>query len=270
MKARLAAVVFSVLPLCVFGNIQVVRLDKSPYNERVIIHRMYTERDVLGGRDNPLVMQVVDFPLGVFLASKPNGFRGLREYGTGSTILVWVYAPDGTQKRFYIYKQDAPPFVEPRTYFKENYRKAFTDSDGIPHGKVVVIAILVNSYGESIKAYNAQKTLVVDYGEKSGENSFVEGLDRPYLIYNEPYGTFRKGDPIILDFYVENVSLGRDAYSVEVFVDGKKEDTVYEWAPYKMIGFSSGRHEVEIVLRDPDGKVVKQPFGPQKNTIRVR
>ena len=249
-------------------EIEVIRMEKAPYSEKAVIHQMYTENKSgkLGGRENPLVMQVIDFPVGVFLPSKPEWLRGMRENEQGSVILVWVYGANGYQKRFYLTRQNGTPFVEGRTYFKDTFRKYFESGD-LPSGEAVVSANLVNAYGESVKTFKATRTIVANASEKN--STLEQGLKKPHLVYNEPYGNFRNGQPIMLDFYVCNADLGRDAYRVELYIDGNHEETLYEWTPYKIRGLKPGRHEIQLVLLDPSGKKMSEPFGEQKNVILI-
>lgn len=254
------------------SKIEVVRLDKTPYNERAIIHKMYTEKGIVGGKEAPLVLQVIDFPLGVNLPNKPEWLRGMRENGNGSTILLWVYGSGQFQKRFYLSKDDATPFTEDQTYFKDKFRKFFGSQDlvGLSSGKIVATAILVNACGESLKTFKATKTVVLDYLARSTDDQGMQqSTSKPHLVYNEPYGNFRVGQPVLLDFYVFNADIGRDAYRVDLYIDGKKEETLYEWAPYKLTNLSPGRHEVQLFLMDRSGNRLDEVFGEQKNTIMV-
>src|SRR3989338_5621272 len=188
-------------------NIEVTRMDKAPYSEKAVIHQMYSEnKNKILGKGNPLVMQIIDFPVGVFLPSKPEWLKGMRENEQGSVILLWVYGASGFQKRFYLTRANGTPFVEGRTYFKDNFRKYFDASD-LPSGTAVVTAILVNAYGESLKTFKATKTIISP--EKGDNTDLQKKLKQPYLIYNEPYGNFKNGQPIMLDFYICNADLGR-------------------------------------------------------------
>lgn len=253
-------------------KIEVLKMNPSYYNENAIIKRMYTEDGVLNSK-SPLVLQVGEFPIGVSLPNPAEWLKGMRENGNGSTILIWVYGNNKFQKRFYLSKDDATSFIEDKTYFKDRFRKYFDSSDlpGLEGEKIAITAILVNAFGESLKISRATKSIVVDYmkkGEK-GDNTLEKALKSPHLVFNEPYGNYRPGQPIMVDYYVYNADIGTDAYTVELYIDGKKEEILYEWAPYRVKNLPPGIHEFKLVLIDPQGKPAPEPFGEQKNSILV-
>jgi hypothetical protein len=251
--------------------IEVFKMKESPYNENAIIRRMYAENNLIGAK-HPLVLNVADFPISVSLPNRPEWLKGFRENSNGSVILIWVYAENGYQKRFYLTKDDTLSFIEDKTYFKDKFKKYFTskDLDGLSACEVGVTSILVNGYGESLKTPKATKTLEVFYKEKTAKNPKIkEGMDAPRLVYNEPYGNFQANAPIMCDFYVYNTEIGSDACTVELYIDGVLEEILYEWAPYKLMNLAPGRHEVELVLVGKDKKPILNPFGRQKNVILV-
>ena len=138
-----------VLCAAALSAVEIVKIPSTPYNERAIIKSMYAETGKLGGKKNPLVLQTVDFPLGVMAQGKTETLKGYRQNANGSTILLWVYGP-GEQYRLSIVKQDATPFVENYAYFKDRIRKVLPVLT-----EYTVFAMFLNSYGESIKAGNA-------------------------------------------------------------------------------------------------------------------
>lgn len=252
-------------------KIEVLKMNPANYNENALIKRMVVEGGVIGEKF-PLVLQVAEFPIGVSLANRPEWLKEMRESGNGSAILLWVCGQNHYQKRFYLSKDDATSFIEDKTYFKDRFRKYFQpkDLEGLDAGPLAVTAILVNGYGESIKNSRANKTVVADYLKKSGDNKTIEeGVKSPYILYNEPYGNFQKGQPIMVDYYVFNADIGTDAYTVELYIDGKLEEVLYDWAPYKVRNLTPGVHEFKLILVDPRKNPTSLPFGEQKNTILV-
>ncbi len=267
----MAALLFTV-GLAAGPKIEVLKMNSSYYNENAIIKRMYTEDGILNSK-SPLVLQVGEFPIGVSLPSLPEWLKGMRENGNGSTILMWVYGNNKFQKRFYLSKDDATSFIEDKTYFKDRFRKYFDSNDlpGLEGEKIAITAILVNAYGESLKVSRATKLLVADYKTRAEkeDNEFQKHLDNARVLYNEPYGNYRPGQPIMVDYYVYNADIGADAYTVELYIDGKKEEVLYDWAPYRVKNLSPGIHEFKLVLIDPLGKPVEEYFGEQKNSILI-
>ncbi len=252
-------------------KIEVLKMTPAYFNENAIIKRMYIEDGILNSK-SPLILQVGEFPIGVSLPNPPEWLKGMRENGNGSTILLWVYGENKFQKRFYLSKDDATSFIEDKTYFKDRFRKYF-DSNDLPgvEGKIAITAILVNAYGESLKVGRATKLLVADYKERAeNENKeFQKNLDKARILYNEPYGNYKSDQPIMVDYYVYNADIGTDAYTIELYIDGKKEEVLYEWAPYRVKNLTPGVHEFRLVLIDPTGKPAPEYFGEQKNLIRV-
>ena len=139
-----------VLCAAALSAVEIVKIPSTPYNERAIIKSMYAETGKLGGKKNPLVLQTVDFPLGVMAQGKTETLKG-----------------------------------------------------------------------------------------------------------------------ILMDFYVYNVDIGPDAHTVDVYIDGRKVDTLKHWAPYKIRDLPKGEYEVELVLINQHGKKVELPFGRQKEKIKI-
>jgi hypothetical protein len=271
MNIFLNGALFLTIALQAAPKIEVLKIHNSPHNDNIILRRMYSENGLVSPKF-PLVLQVGEFPIGVSLPNRPEDLRGMRESSGGSTILLWVYAEGGYQKRFYLTKDDATSFIEDKTYFKDRFRKYFKPEDlpGVAPGKIVISGMLINGYGESIKTEKSNKSVIVDYLERTGENKVLEGaLKAPRIAYNEPYGNFQKDHPILLDFYVFNADIGSDAYTVDLYIDGKKEETLHDWAPYKIRNLEPGRHEIQLILIDPHKNPAPEPFGPHKNTIFV-
>ncbi len=252
-------------------KIEVIKISSSPYNDNAMIRKAYSENGIVGDK-SPHVLQVTEFPVGVSLPNPPESLKGMRENGSGSTILIWAYGENYYQKRMNVTIEEGTSFWEDRAYFKDRYRK-YIDLDLPPGEKVILTAILVNGYGESLKTPKATKTVIVDYKKRSDrdDKKLKEALSAPHLIYNEPYGNFQKNQPVLLDFYLggKDIDIGVDAYKVELYIDGNKEEVLTEWAPYKIKNLPPGVHEFQIVLIDPKGNRVPEPLGPQKNKIRV-
>ena len=252
-------------------NIEVLKMSPAYYNENAIIKQIYSENGIIGPK-SPLVLQVAEFPLGVSLPNSPQWLKGMRESGNGSAILVWVLGENNIQKRFYISIDDGTSFIENKAYFRDRYRKFIEAPELEKLDKFAITAILVNAYGEVIKSSKATKTIIVDHKKKSDGDykALKKDLEMPFLLYNEPYGTFTKNQPILLDFYVFNADIGTDAYAVELYIDDVKEkDPLTEWAPYRIKMLPSGIHKFQIKLVDHSGKYMPEPFGPLINMISI-
>lgn len=262
-KVFLSTLLFIVQLFSEESNPQIVKLQRSSSNDNMRI-RLHSEEIVDG--DHPLLLEVISFPLGVHLDS--DQYIGFREFPEGSCVLVYFNGETPIQITF----DDKNPFIEQRTYFKNNYRKKLSQDflNALPSGANVVTVVALNSYGESIKHPGAVDIVFLNVkqrGEISPEKKAE--LHKPYLLYNQPTGTFYDNQSILLDFYLFNVSLSSIGYKVQVYVDGKLLESLDDWKPYAIQGLAPGYHEIELKLVDRKGDEVSGPYQAQKARIKV-
>lgn len=245
-------------------EVQITELNPTPYNENIQVD-FHTNGPL--ENDKPLHLKVRSYPLGV---SRYNEQLGrMKTNPNGSTILVLI---NGTY-RTYVVKNENNPLIEQRTYFTKQFRK-FLPRDitkNLERGQIVVTVIALNNYNESIKFGGAMETRVVNYKASLQRNPKLdEKLSKPYILYNEPYGDFEEGVPILLDFIVMNTNLGAQADKVKVYIDGNPQETLSQWVPYQITNLPPGTHSIRLVLVDENGKPYPEPFGPQQTTIVVQ
>jgi hypothetical protein len=124
------------------------------------------------------------------------------------------------------------------------------------------------SFGESLKKKENFVQRVFYYKKKEGStNVFKE----PFLTYNQPQGTLIQQDnePILLDFYVNNVELSQDGYKVKLVIDQKIQRLLSRELPYYIYGLGKGYHEINLSLVDNKGKLVPGVFNQVSRLIKV-
>jgi len=245
------------------AGVQIAKIESSSFNENILV-QFYT-KGVLKPED-PIFFDIRSFPVGVNTASEQ--FRGMKNNRFGTSVLLLING----KYRTYLNKAENNPFIEQRTYFTKKFRQFLPKeiTNQLQPGQLVMTAVALTSYGETVKYNNAIKTRVINY-KSTGEINLEldKKLRQPYLLYNEPYGQFQVSEPILLDFLVMNVPLSPNDYQVKVFIDTHLVATLTEWAPYQIRGLLPGKHTVKIALVNGKGIEIMGPFGSQEQTIEV-
>lgn len=250
----------------VADELQVYKIQPTPSNDQSRVK--ITSGGVVKG-DDPIYLQVESFPIGVNAQSdyfKENRFR---ENLRGSTILLIFNG----QMRRVVTTSDNNPYIEQRSYFNKRFRKSMDPAlkKEIGSGDFVVLAILINSYGESVKMSGSsdQKVLYMNQRQRSSPSAADKAKQRA-VYYNQPRGSFAQGQPILLDFYLQNTRLSHSSDQVVLYIDGQPRAYLTEWAPYSIRGLPKGIHEIRLELINSSGKAYDLPFGDQKELIEVR
>ncbi len=131
----------------------------------------------------------------------------------------------------------------------------------IPDGQHYVLAFLSRSYHESIKTAAANICKLIYFKD----NAIFKEADskEPMLFYSRPKGTYiGKADTekIMLDFYLANLTLGKD-YKVVADINGEKH-TFDKWQPYYIEGLPMGENTITLTLVDGSGNKVDTPLNP--------
>jgi hypothetical protein len=159
---------------------------------------------------------------------------------------------------------DGMPFIETQRYFHYTCQKRVSSiPGGLTKGPHAIVAILRNSYGETLKVSSCVDAMVFSYQSDATKKELQDvaaKLEKPQLIYNEPSGNFRKGQPILLDFYELNCTLGSTGYKVAVYLDDKLIQKVTSWNPYIIKNVVPGQHKVRLELISPNEDIVDNPF----------
>jgi len=135
-------------------------------------------------------------------------------------------------------------------------------------GNNVILAILSNDRGESVKSANGFLLRNMPIGEGLMEFD----MHSPHLFYHSPMGeyTLGKEEKIVVDFYLVNDSLSHKGHQVELTIDGTKFNLPF-WQSYWVEGLDIGNHNFRIRLVDQEGKLIPGPFndsGIRRVTIK--
>src|SRR3990167_497436 len=214
-------------------------------------------------RNEPLYLLVTDFPVGVETPAQST--KGMRKLPYGSTVMVMVNG----SSRFYIDKNDINTYEEQRNYFNKRYRKKIPSpvsrklEEGSP---VIVTVILVCSNGETVKLPNASTHRVFCYQSGcEGDSLEMKELEAPHLIYNEPYGTYLAGRPVLIDFIPKNVEISTWGSQVKMYLDDKPFATLVDVGPYALYNVPVGKHTLRLVLVDSKGKTIDNTVFPAQD-----
>jgi hypothetical protein len=244
--------------------LQVVPMERSPIPNSIIVKIAFPrEGEIEKSSTARSQVRLEGFPLGVF--SNTSGLPPLRENKRGQTLRVIV--------------DDEPYFsvnLDAEDSFNANldvYRKtlSFNLPKGLKQGEHILRIYPVLSYGESLK--NPNNFASVTFYKSSKTPVILQDLSKPYLTYNEPQGDFKlknPNDPILLDFYVCNCTIGRDAYKVKLSIDGEEMGYLYQWAPYLIYGLSKGSHTIKMELVNPQNETVPGDFNQTERIINVK
>ncbi|MGK7916627.1 MAG: hypothetical protein AB4038_13950, partial [Prochloraceae cyanobacterium] len=117
----------------------------------------------------------------------------------------------------------------------------------------------VSPWNESFKNEGAYAQTTFNIVKKT-ENK-VPDLSLPLLTYNSPEGKYG-AEPILLDFYLTNISPDKDKivdYQVRVTIDGDSF-LLDSWQPFYFQGFQAGKNSIQLELLDRQGALVGDSF----------
>lgn len=242
------------------GEIRIVPVDPTPEGDEILTLIVYPKNgEVKNSPSFTIQTRLEGYPLGIL-----SDFPRHKE----------IYDdPEG--QSLYVILDDNPPLTINESFVdsldnNENYYEELLEV-AIPYmldpGMHVIRAFPVRSYGESLKGDGCFAASIFYY--QSQEETLAFSLDDAYLTYNQPYGEYAFGKPILLDFYLTNVQLSRDGYKVRVSIDGAAQRTLTQWIPYYMHGLKRGTHTIRLQLLDPQNKQVPGPFNDVQRTISI-
>ena len=134
-------------------------------------------------------------------------------------------------------------------------------------------AIATQPWGESFKNEKAYAQATFHVLAKTEENS--PDTDLPLITYLEPQGTYR-AEPVLLDFYLNNVPLHSIAqqsstddipdWRIRCSVNG--QSFVFDrWQPIYLKGLTPGQNWVQLSLLDDKGRPIKNAFNNTVHTV---
>jgi|GEM_PF-2628817 len=243
----------------------IVRVERGKYNSEAKLKIM--SPPVLK-KDSPILVLVSNFPIGVDIKSQQLNDEGVKESSYGSRVLL-IFS---NGRRLYVTKDDVNLLFSQRAYFNKRFRVKVPENiyKSVEKSSFAIYSMLINGYGETIKNENAFFTDVYSYSKDNKEmREMKESLKRPFLIYNEPFGVIDGGN-VLLDFYLRNVELSKDGYTVDLYVDDHKIAKITKWTPNVIKNLKKGVHTIKLELIDPSGKVVNNQASVNSATIHIK
>lgn len=141
----------------------------------------------------------------------------------------------------------------------------------VPDGEHYILSFLSRSYHESIKT--AQAHIAKKVTVEGGAFKSAEDITAPMLFYSRPKGTYVGKDntgKVMLDFYLENVSLSADGFKVKANINNEQELTFDKWQPYYIEGLPMGDNKIVLTLIDKDGNTVDTPLNPVERVFTLK
>lgn len=266
VKKLLSSLLCISMSLCASDKpITVVKVPDAKYNASAKLK--ITSPGVLKNK-SPILVLVSNFPIGVDLKSQALEDLNVPLSPSGSRVLL-VFS---NGERQYVSKDDVNLLLTQRSYFNKRFRVNISDSvyNSIKDTNFVISSMLVNCYGETIKNENAFYSDVYCYNhERKGIRGIKSAISKPYLVYNEPYGTVKNGG-ILLDFYIKNAVLSANEHKVDLYIDDHKVARLFTWTPYVIQNLPTGKHTIRLELIDPSGNIVKNIISKNSTVIYVK
>lgn len=101
----------------------------------------------------------------------------------------------------------------------------------------------------------------------AASNAGEVDMTKPLLTYSRPKGEYTgsDADPIMIDFWLLNASLGSE-YRVRYTIDGGTPAFINTWEPIWLTGWTNGKHTAKLELVDKSGQVIEN--GKYNSTTR--
>lgn len=100
-------------------------------------------------------------------------------------------------------------------------------------------------------------------------STFMFNPNAPLLTYSRPKGCAPVGEPLLLDFYVSNTTLGPSASKVRLTVDNVKVADLTHWSPHLIRNLTEGEHTIRLELIGSDGRPLPGPYNDTTRTIMI-
>ena len=159
------------------------------------------------------------------------------------------------------------PFNEEGYFYNTSYK--FELPFSLQEGIHTICAFPARSFGESLKGEGSFQSSY--FYVKSKKGTPVIDLSKPYLVYNEPSDNFylTEGQPVLLDFYINNCELSSDGYTVLLTIDGKMTRSLISWQPYYIYGLNRGKHTIRLQLLNNGEKKSSLPGLDVERVIQI-
>ncbi len=157
-------------------------------------------------------------------------------------------------------------FIVDNGPYSAHYEADF--SKELEPGHHVILAFLSRSYHESVKDQYAHQLFQLTVGDIEAQQV---DLSQPLLFYSRPKGTYSGDDTqkILFDFFLKNVDLSPDAYSVKLTINGEHSFEFDTWQPYIVEGLPMGENTFSIELVDANGTLVNPELNRVNRTFTL-
>lgn len=165
---------------------------------------------------------------------------------------------------------DNQPYIAIRDVSKPiNLSKLYQNTFKRPleNGTHVVRLFPSRATHESVKRGSPFIVQTLYIGKPSSDFRF--NARAPLLTYSRPKGCYPVGQPVMLDFYVSNTSIGPDSHKVRVWVDAVHVGDLINWSPHMINNLTEGNHNVRLQLIDRHEKPTPGPFNDTSREIRL-
>ena len=211
-------------------KVRLEKMDRSPVTNGVRLI-LKTPKDSLLLADIPIRFEVEGFELGA-QTDHPNAQR-IANSAKGQHIHLII---------------DNAPYM---AHYAPEFKSQLNGKEK------VMLAFLSRSFHESVKVPEA---FVFEVLTDANRQALQNGK---HLFHSRPKGTYKAGQPILLDFYLINTDL-KDGTHILASIDGN-EFIIRDWQPHWIHGLEPGEHTVSLTLINPEGEPIKGPFSQSNN-----
>lgn len=249
--------------LAALQKVQVVPVERSKQSENVKIYIVYPEENQMEQSSEVWIqLRLRGYSLGTITDNERA--KELANSKLGQSIHIII----DNNPYFARTGPSLSPFDQEGNYYERMYRYKIPYS--LSQGEHFIRVFPARSYGESLK----------EKGCFAANNFYVQNkrvirrmnLSKPYLTYNEPSGflNIKDKEPVLLDFYLTNVSLSEDGYFVRLTIDDKIKRKLTKWTPYYIYGLNKGKHKIRLELMDKNLEKVDGFFNDTTRSFTIK
>ncbi|MBN2479076.1 MAG: hypothetical protein JXA94_02495 [Parachlamydiales bacterium] len=243
-------------------SVQFIPVERSVENENVKIYIVFPEKaDVESDSDVWIQLRLRNYSLGEETTLDRAKELANAKYGQSIHVIV------DNNPFFPRIGPSLAPYDEEGQFRDSMYR--FKIPYPLSDGKHFLRVFPARSYGESLKEEGCFEASYFYVKNKKDLN--YQNLQDPYLTYNEPSGyiRYKKGSPVLLDFYLNNCQLSQDGYKVLITIDNDIKRTLTSWVPYYIYGLQKGKHTVRLQLVDKNLKQLPGFFNDNQRSFYI-
>jgi hypothetical protein len=193
------------------------------------------------------------------------------DYAIKLDVKNWLTATGSAHVHLILDNKPYKPIYDTKAPIKLS---ELTGGEALSEGQHVLVAFPSRANHESVKTKGAFAVVEFYVGKKASD---TVDLKKPMLVFSRPKGEY-KGDNanhVLVDYYVNNVTLGEGKEHVAVSVTGVGIDKpllangIAFGAPFYLDNLQNGAYFVKTELLDKDNKLVAGPWNSTTRTINV-